>query len=706
MKTNIKIKDLLKLINPMVDGINYKGHNIKVDLNILKEYILNPKSKNILQSSDNSEDNLYKNLALYIINTSGDYLISLDLDKNAIINGIFEYVKAIYNNQTNVHIELPEIGDNALLIKTKKLTKINIDIENAIDVEYSGLSSIFSKTTQFDIDKNHIKGKFFWKENETNIFDDKNWLITQIKKNISNIENKNRHNNINENIFSQEIQTLFEKVESILLTDELKIEFLELNSKHFNEYMIKHSDTFNLDFNKPIFHDFLDKEIKNNNFELLKLIFEKSDHNINYNYFFNQQNVIEYLLAQYYSYSNKKSLNIVTAYDYFNYENKTNNTIVLGYLDKIKDSGMSSRAYYPEGLFYKIPLEVFKDEQMLTNIFSKISLENFSSKIKNYGIDIPLFKSKNFIINHIQKLDNQDINFLLKNCLHPDEIDKDFIKKLLSLKPALFNSFINIDNPYSNLVRNNIDVIMAAGKVGDNIGYNHINLLLNHFLVDGTREEEEFKLNVIIKNNIDINNRAKYYYINPEDRIKFKTKYLKLEYLFFKVDKYSYIDTNSRNKALAKIKKPEDIQQLIEKIHSFNIEATIDYQAIYKNLNPILKINVPLLENTGLLDKIEFTDLPEALHYNKKIALKFIAKYPNDIPVEFFNDSTFCLEYAKNLDEMKVSIDKSPKFIIKFFENQGIKKDFYQYLKSYIEMSTLNITLNEENNKSIKKLKI
>ena len=710
MKTIIKTKDLLNLINPIEDGINYKGNHIKIDLSILKEYILHPKSKNILQNSDNIEDNLYKNLALYIINTQQDFSISLDLDKNSIINGNFEYIKAIYNNKANIHINLPEIGDNALLIKTKKLKETDIEIENATDSEYSGLSSIFSETTKFDLDKDNIKGKFFWQENGSDIFSDKNWLLEKIKQIILNHDNL-KTRNVKEQNFSNDIQNLIEKIEPNLLTDEFKIELLTLNNHALNIYMITNYDTFNLDFNKPIFKDFLDQQLKNNNFSLLGLLFEQkkeSLYNINYHYFFNQSNALQHILTKRYLYTYRQSLSIVTAYEYLSDENKRDKSVVLTYLEKIKDDAMSNDAYYPEGLFYQIPLDVFKDEEILAKIFSKISLDKFISKTQEQKIDIPLFRNKEFIFNHVQKISNRDINFLITNCLNKEQINKDFIKKLLSLKPSLLDTFSHTDNFYSHLVINNIDVIMEAGRFGDKIGHNHLRLLINHFLVDGTKEEEEFKLNVIIKNKIDVNsNVVKHYYSNSEDRIKFKNKYLKLEYLFFRVDKhFDYIDTKFRNKALAKIKNPEDIYTLMEKIHSFNVEANVDYRAIYKNLNPVLKNNISLLEKTGLLENIKFQDLPESLHYNKKIVLKFINENANDIPVEFFNDSNFCLEYAKKLDGLEVSLDKSPKFIIKFFENQGVTQDFHQYLKSYIEMTRLNVTLNNETNKSSKKLKI
>ena len=175
MKSKIKTKDMLSLINPTVDGVLYQDKLIKLDMNLLSEYVDQPKTMNIFDKSEDIETNFYKNAALYIINNMTEQkLIYIDLDKTQPIeNGLFEYIKSIYQKSSSLYVSLPSYGNNELFIKSKKLISIEDDltvknktIEKATDVNLGELSSIFLETkklSQQDLEKVTEKEKFFWK---------------------------------------------------------------------------------------------------------------------------------------------------------------------------------------------------------------------------------------------------------------------------------------------------------------------------------------------------------------------------------------------------------------------------------------------------------------------------------------------------------------------------------------------------------------
>ena len=196
MKTQIKTKELLSLVDPTKDGIVYNENTIKVNIETLSEYVNKPKSMNIFEKSTDPEINFYKNAALYIINSEKNKrFISINLDnKNIFEDGLFEFIKSIYNKESQVIVSLPETGDNLLLIQAKKLLPISKDItvkdknpEKALDIALGELSSIFlqtAKVSKEELEKSKVteKDKFFWKEESADLYSNKEFLLDKVKE--------------------------------------------------------------------------------------------------------------------------------------------------------------------------------------------------------------------------------------------------------------------------------------------------------------------------------------------------------------------------------------------------------------------------------------------------------------------------------------------------------------------------------------------
>lgn len=699
MKTQIKTKHLLSIINPLVDGIEYNGNNLKIDLNTLTEYVLSPKSKNIFQQTNDDLENLYKNIALYIINQDNSSLISLDLNKEVSIeSGFFELVKAIYNKEENLYINLPEEGDNNLLIKSKKLKPIEINIPKAIDNDYLINESIFSSDNEkVNID---TKKNFIWKDEETvDNYSSTPWLINKINSFLNKSSKKNY-------IFT-ELDKLIQKIDiNSIDIDDFNYQLFNLNNDYkflLLDYIAQSNHPlFDIDFNKDIYKEKINIEIENKKFSTLSFLFENKRKYSSFDFtpYVNHQHTIEYLLSQtYYSGYNHKNdnFNLVNVYPYFINDKKEDKQIIHKYLNQIVSKTMSDTPYIPTDKLYNIPLASFNDKDILIKILPDISIDDFRKKLKASNVTIDLLNDKNFIIElALQKdLHAYKIESLLSE-LSPDDLNKELFLKVINNRPNCFNSILNL---FYDTLKNNVELISDAHALGVKISEIPLSIIEETFLTQGSLKEENFKsLYLVSQDKVTAGNRL---FHKKEDIQCFNEKYYKLENIFFATKDDNRYNWNEKHhiKLLKKIKNVDDIKNLISNIkNQYSYQYfNIDYYNLYKNLPTHLKANSSLVkEIPEILEYISFNDLPETLRYNKDIALKFISKEPNLIPKEFFNDINFALSYAEALDKGIVQLKDSPIFITKFFENQEITSNFHEYLNSYIKVVDLKQNLSQK----------
>jgi len=257
MITKIKTKELLKIINPITDLISFESEDFKIDFSELKKYVEKPRQLNVFKPSENKTIQLYKDLALYIINSSEPKIVNIDLDNNQPINsGVYEYIKNIYQQEEYTMINIPEDGNNSIFIKSKKLLNNPLlNIDEAKDVTFSKLSTVF-----FNSEKIVDNEKFFWKEENNDVYSNQNFVI---KKFNDIIKSKN---SLDEKYLSF-ISLIKITDQNLLDSDSFKIALIDINSEPLNNLLInkKHkikNENFSIDFSSKEIHDKIISNIK------------------------------------------------------------------------------------------------------------------------------------------------------------------------------------------------------------------------------------------------------------------------------------------------------------------------------------------------------------------------------------------------------------------------------------------------------------
>ena len=713
MKTQIKTKDLLKLIDPCAEGIVYRGELIKISLSELKEYVTYPRKKEVFTASDNNKENFYKNAALYIINAGEQAFISLDLNKkNSIDFGLFEYIKSIYKKEADITVSILEEGDNLLFIESKKLKAIEkLKMDKAQDIEYAELSSVFLQTKKMTEDDIKIveKDKFFWQEDGTDLYSSKNWVMSQIQEILKG--NKYDKNSL----VKTNLLTLISKVNTDLIeSDDFKLDLLNLDDSYLNKlFLVNNPNLINFDFTNTQIQDKVMQDVKNSSFGLLEILvknsFKLKEPELDLKKFINQEETIKYLIEQHiyngsYPNDNSQKFTVVSCYSYLNEENKRSSSIISKYITCSTGKNMSNEDYLDSSMIYKLPPDVFDNASHLSRVLPHLNIEDFASYLNKNNHTSSLMSDKRFLLDNASKLYPYIIGVILSKFLKKEDIDKEFILNLIEKKPNVFLEFSKADSLLKDKIKD-LDVIMCAYESGVKIKDIKGKMMTPHFLSTGTKKEEDFKFKYVIHNKMLYDNKVTIY-DDPENNNTFKEKYYKLENMFLKVDDYFH-ENKDAAKALSKIKDIEVFKELMGKINNIKGGFELASKNFYANMHPELKANAELLESTQLLHALRFSDLPETLQYNKKVAIQFVGKDTNSIPKEFFNDINFSLEFAKCLDNGVISIEKSPTIIAKFFENQKVSSNYYDYLKTYISMSGISHALEQKEGVSTsKKMKI
>lgn len=733
MKTQIKTKDLLTLIDPATSGVIYEGSNIVVDFSEVKKFVEAPRTHKIFEKSNNTIDRLYKNIALYILNPSPESLIiSIDLDStNPIKNGLFEYLKAIYFNQENLYLSLPETGDNLLFIKSKNLIDIKDShltqpeyFKEAKDIQLGDLSSIFLQTKKLDpesiskINKVTEGSKFFWKENTEDIYSNVDYLLYEIQE----ILKQNKHEK--DSPVLVQLLTLFSKVNNeILSSDEFKLKLLNLNDHYFTEKLFTSNEfsrikDLHIDLNKEVFQEKILDDIKNKRFQLLNFAFKRhfnfnpkdyteGQPKIDFHNLINQPETVEHLTTLYHRSSfadyGNRDFTIISAYPYFNKENKLSDQVIEKYMTCITNKTMSGNTYIAETPLFELPVELFQKDSFLTQLLPYVSIEKLNNFFKDNNIKSELLTNKTYIIKSASKLHPYNIEQILNNFFDKNDIDENFFHSLIYAKPQLFSHlFSDKDNShkahtYEHLIKN-FDFIYRLTELG--LKFSHIpkRIIKEYLLVDSQDNyKEQFKLDYLIDQQL-LNKYGKALFDNPEDVKSFEKKFIKIENLFFSFSDYTY-ENKPRDTALGKVKTKAKLQEVLNKIENTSTDANFDSRSFYKAINPELQKDIEIIQRLLSYGKVSYTDLPEAIQFNKDIAIECIKQSHhtiNKVPVEFFNDTDFSIKFAKLIDDQNITIEQAPVFIIKFFENQEVDKDYSKYLKSYILMNSINNKVEEQ----------
>lgn len=737
MKTQIKTKEFLKIIDPLIDGINYNNQKIIVQLDDIKNFVEQPKQMKIFEPSTDTKEQLLKNLALYIINSTEQKFISVDLNNpNVFENGIFEYIKSIYRKEPNIILSLTEDGDNSLLIKRHKLIDILNDVtvnnknpEKAQDIELGKLSSIFLQTKIISNEEKAQKDKvteqdrFFWKEDSPDLYANPSFLLEKVNEILKG--NKYGKESTVENDFFNLIK---KANNSIVKSDEFKLSLLNLNDSFLDKLMIhsKYPDIFSIDFSQPIFLKKIQDDIDNKRFVLLDELFiinntqgynrnqyahKESLSKINFKQLINHENVVEHLMTKYYSSSSRhdKDFSLPGCYDLLEPKYKEDNTIIKKYISQITNKTMNNDYYINSTDLFKIPLEKFNDESILAPVLDHIKMDEFKNLLNKNNITNNLLCDKNFILKNAHSLRAYKISDIVHNFIPKEQIDKQFAIDIMERKQD-FYSQMKGNNLFSKFI-GDLDVIMLAAQTGTKIYNISTEIMSQHLLKQHSHDKELFKIEFLIEHGLN-GKCGRYVFDDANEIAAFNQKYDKLEYSFFQKNDWSK-ENKSRDKTLGKIKSFDDINELLDNIDKLHLNYYFNTKSFYKALHADLKNNIPLVKRLTGMDNFNYQDISESLQYNQEMALYFIQLKPKTIsvvPKEFFNDINFSLEFAKIMDSGRIDLkNEVPLFINKFFENQNVSENFYQHLKSYIFYNSIKETVPdiEDNNKpAVKKMKI
>lgn len=731
MKVKIKTKDFLKIINPLTEGIIYNNNKIIINLEQLKLFVEHPKQMKVFEDSNNVQEQLLKNIALYIINSNEKKFISVDINTNSIIqNGIFEYIKAIYFKEPYILLSLPKSEDNLLLIKRYHLIDILDDIlvtnknpEKAQDVELGKLSSIFLQTkilsNEENVDKIKIteNDRFFWKEETTDLYENPNFLIDKIKA----ILNTDKYSNLNLNSIEFEFFNLIKKANNdFVFSDQFKLSLLNLNDSFLNTIIInsKQPNLFSIDFSNPVFIKKIEEDIENNKLNLLKALYSKykkeKTNSLNlpkpsdFNRFINHKNVIEYLTNN--SYSNQNNnLSLVSCYPNLDTIYKENNLIISKYISHISHPNLNNNTYISPDDLLVIPLHKFNEPDILSLVLKHLTIIEFKNLLNKNLLTNTLLNNKKFIIQHSIDIPAYKLSEIIDCFFKKEDITKDFLLNLISVKPDFY--FHLQQNKLLNAFYEDFDIIIQSVASGSKFKDIPITVMAPHLLIQDTPDKEKFKINFLIEKNLNGKFGKKIF--NSTDEINaFNNKFDKLEYSFFNQNQnqnfnYSLSENKSRDKKLTQLKSLSEVNELLNKIDSLKLIYNFNAQSFYNALSPELKNNIELTKRLSKKGKIIYSNLSETLQYNKDIAIHFInldSKNISLVPKEFFNDINFSLEFSKIMDTGQIDLTKEvPLFINKFFENQKITENFFINLKRYILFNSIKENIPNENNNNITK---
>lgn len=744
MQTIVKKEDLETIFNISSDSIVYKANSFIFDSDKLTNYLNNPQKYDLLKNSKKEEDNFYKNLALYIINSDNSAkFIKLDLEQQFIVTqGLFELVKNFYEDSPYFHLSLDRNVNNDLFIKTKKLKEFdkNNHIDMAKDVELSGRSIVIDETSKI-IENNN----FFWKSEdlkEKNGTNQEDYLIGKLvaiaEKIIYSTDNHSR-----DELQDIEFYNVIKNADQTLVQSEkFKLALLSQDNQYVNNVLIHdtHPDIFSIDFKSKFAHKYIKKQLKNNNILLLAKIFEQNiyakeknsygwmreaiedkkmqkyaTHNLDFYDLINEPNVIDYLLHRRGSgltfSGDAKDFSIVSAYSYLNDENSSRKDIVIHFIDSIVTDKYNDR--FSSRQFSRLPLPLYNEEWFLNRTLKYIDFADMKKNIDSpYNKFVPiLLTDKQFILNSLETIKNDNLCSWIVNFIPKTEINKEFLSAIIEKRPGFYYTLSN--NQTLKSFGTDADLLFLSAKKHFNTSHIPKNFMKTLLLQNHLPEQEEIKVRWLIEDrNFEPSSQM---YKKLEDRKIYEEKFLRPEYVYLqKKDGFGshWLDTSKIQKRLTSVPEVLDILNKIESFAvKYNYEFNIDkfYTELPKNLQSKQDIVLKLLELDH--EPFGFEKLSPTLQFNKNIALKFIegnVKNTLHVPQEFFSDIEFSLAFAKLMDDGIFNNQESliPSFITKFFDTQEVTEKYYDHLSTYINYFKIKNIVDEKPAKQLKKNKI
>jgi hypothetical protein len=744
MKTEIYTVDLLKIINPSKEGIFYREQQVPINFKILKEFVDFPKKNQVFNLTGDFTNDLHKNLALYIINANEDpRLIHIDLNKENIFEqGLFEYIKRIYNKDKTCYINIDEVGDNLLLIKSKKLEQLPDSnqsqlpnpktIKSAEDTHYASIASIFSETKKIDLsninkDKLATKGQVTWEEDNYNNYANQNYVLEKIKNIVEPDKSSRSYGSQQPVSYEEQFNKIISMTDaSVLNSEQFKLAIIDIDNSSLNDILVnryyhekENKDYFFINFSEQIFQDKLLTLVKGEKFKLIENLFiphrkaidgfenypykhyKKPSSDINFELLINQPETIKHLTNKYHygSYYSADKFDIVSVYKFLNDTTKKETAVIDKYLkliieDRSSRSSSESR-YVNETLLFKLPPELFNDKEFLNKVIDVISFSKLKEFLIKNSIEPTTLADKDFMLGHRNLSDYKLRDWII--CFADKKIlTKDFFKDILSNRPKFYSELGHWEK-----FQKDIELINLAVRCGFELKNINSSIMYDLLLIDHEAKYENLKIQYLIekKNIIDIVSTFKHVGYAPEEVQKIKEKYEKPEYMFYKVDDW-HSEYDNAKRTLSKIKNVDEVLKVLDKIENSSFCYDFNTNFFYQSLHKPLQKNRKLVEAILDIGPIRYASLDENLAYNSDIVIKCLSRNPKDlrnIPQEFFSSSHFAIEFAKLMDQHLFEEKDLPSFIIKFFENQEVTRDYENYLKMHLSYKEMQGDLEPSN---------
>lgn len=698
MKTQIKIKDLLKIFNPTNEPISYSNQTFNLDLKSIQSKVENPGA--YLFEATNEIEHFHNQVANTILNYEKNKGISLNLEvedvSKTIQTGLLHYIASIYLKEPQIFIDIQDNLTANQFIKSKKLTAteekfelfndnnyLNDSINFKDEILVNNFFSWFSGNTDTEKDL-----EFFLKELRTipqgsSITD----IYSQIPEEIKNNENflysiLVKDNNISSNI-----------IEAYFLNETFPI---NLNSKEIKDFIFQSNEKDFISISKKIY-------------EFNKESYRRNTNEIDYlSEIYHDERVINLFLNDPPSsrYSTSRDFNLKNIYPRLNPELKLNKQLVLKYIASIESD--SGERYIMESDLNKIPLEMFKDFDVFKRCSHTMSFKNLKQRF--WAEKAPSFKlSTEQLLEIITNNNTYKFDDLVKSFFDKKNINMDLAKQILLINRGLDSQFFN---PFYKDLDFCVFAVSKAGKDYKTINFSS-SIKPHLFKEDLTEEQESFLINYMI-NTKKINETPNNLDIPLQHLEEYKNKYYKPEFMFYKVDNWGPW-RNDAIKMVKKIKEPKDLIQFFENTRNlsakYQIRHSFDCQSLFDGIPPNLKNNPEIifsfLKNIG--SNIDLSVSKQFL-YNKQNCLTLIEKHPScikHVPEHMYFDKDFSLVFAKHLDKGG-NLSTAPIKVKKFFEQKDVKESYSAFLTSFISYHELqkNVKQNDNVKPVVKKMKI
>lgn len=725
MKTEISTNELLKLINPTKDEITYKDQKVQLNLKELKKYIEDPKKYDVFNITGDFEVDLYKNLALYIINSNNQpNLIYMDLNSSTIFEsgkGLFEYIKNVYKNEETSYINLSDSVDNNAFVQINNLIELpeNLVIYDAEDMHYATAASTFSNNP--DLTKK-TRGQVTWQQLNSDMYGDLNYVVGKVEEVFSQRRKSSYENNVS---YDKLLENLFEKVNPELInSDRFQCALIDLNNDYLNDLFIERYNknepgVYIIDYSRPVFQEKILEQIKNDNFKLLEQIFNSySEHRTNYHRdespviskrllktidfknFLNQQETIDYLLEQefnmdHFSKDASNQFTLASAYPFLDKEKQLNHIIVSKCISLACKKSDNGYMRINEEIIKNLEPSLFNEPFVLAPVMHHMDTSKVD-RFLNYK-EYPILKDKQFLISNCKDMSPWKLGEWVNTFFNKSDIDKEFIKDLVKANTGFLERINQKTDHKLVSFAYDSEITLAALEGGLSVKNIGVNSMIPLLLLDHNEQIELSKLKFLIEQNAidDFSYQLK---IKGEDSINFKEKYHKPEFLFYKKDNWSIKNKDLRKKSLSKLKTEDEVIKILNKVQdnkfSYEFLSDLFYEGLPKHLQKNKEIVYKLLE----LGKIPYSNLDLTVAYNCDVALACLnkdRKNIKDIPSELFTNAKFALNFAKLMDRNYFNDSDIPAFVTKFFDNQGVKDNYEDHLKEHLFYNDLQADLDK-----------